>query len=185
MTQNTEFDLGKIGYAGAMAAAEGWEKLLNKGKQYPYEEVEAAFHDYAARANMNDWDHWCDIFTEECLYVDHHFGVFRTRAEIAKWMVPLMSRQSEMRFIPGWHVIKGNLVMNYNWNRWPNPDGSRVPYGEFRNPGPVDDYKYQFPCMTLNIYGGNGKFCYEEDLYSAPAYQETLKRWTEAMAKKK
>ena len=96
-------------------------------------------------------------------------------------MVPLMSRQSEMRFVPGWHAIKGNLVMNYNWNRWPNPEGSRVPYGEFRNPGPVDDYKYQFPCMTLNIYGGNGKFCYEEDLYSAPAYVETLKRWQQAM----
>jgi hypothetical protein len=35
--------------------------------------------------------------------------------------------------------------------------------------------------MTLNIYGGNGKFCYEEDLYSAPAYVETLKRWRQAM----
>ena len=64
MTQDAAFDLGKIGYAGAMAAAEGWANLLNKGKQYPYEEVEAAFHDYAARANMNDWHHWCDIFTE-------------------------------------------------------------------------------------------------------------------------
>ena len=42
MTQDAAFDLGKIGYAGAMPAAEGWANLLNQGKQYPYEEVEAA-----------------------------------------------------------------------------------------------------------------------------------------------
>ena len=84
-------------------------------------------------------------------------------------------------FVGDVEVVVTVFAMNYNWNRWPNPEGSRVPYGEFRNPGPVDDYKYQFPCMTLNIYGGNGKFCYEEDLYSAPAYVETLKRWQQAM----
>ena len=105
------FDLGKVGYAGAMAAASGWQNLLGAGKTYPHAEVEAAFEDYAARANMNDWEHWCDIFTDKCLYVDHHFGVFHSRDEVAKWMVPLMSRQPEMRFIPGWHVIQGNLVI--------------------------------------------------------------------------
>ncbi len=68
--------------------------------------------------------------------------------------------------------VQGNLVINYNWNRWPNPDGSKVPYGEWRNPGPATDYRYQFPCVTLNLYAGNGKFRYEEDLYCAPAYLE-------------
>jgi len=181
MSAEPVFDLGKIGYTGAMAAAGGWQNLLGKGKTYPQAEVEAAFEDYAERANMNDWEHWCDIFTDKCLYVDHHFGTFHSRNEVAKWMVPLMQRQPEMRFIPGWHVIQGNLVINYNWNRWPNPKGSRVPYGEWRNPGPVDDYLYQFPCVTLNLYGGNGKFCYEEDLYSAPAYVEILNKWRKDM----
>src|SRR5882757_626622 len=108
MSAEPVFDLGKIGYTGAMAAAGGWQNLLGKGKTYPQAEVEAAFEDYAARANMNDWEHWCDIFTDKCLYVDHHFGTFHSRNEVAKWMVPLMQRQPEMRFIPGWHVIQGN-----------------------------------------------------------------------------
>jgi hypothetical protein len=183
MTTQTPPDLGKIAYQGAMSAALGWQTLLRTGPAYPHEEVEAAFQDYAARANMNDWEHWCDMFTDECLYVDHHFGTFRRRDDIAKWMVPLMATQPELRFIPEWHAIQGNLVVNYNWNRWPNPDGSRVPYGEWRNPGPATDYRYQFPCVTLNLYAGNGKFHYEEDLYCAPAYLEILKTWKQDMGK--
>ena len=67
-----------------MSAALGWQTLLRSGPAYPHEEVEAAFQDYAARANMDDWEHWCDMFTDECLYVDHHFGVFRRRDDIAR-----------------------------------------------------------------------------------------------------
>jgi len=176
-------DLGKIAYLGANSAALGWQTLLRSGPAYPHAEVEAAFQDYAARANMNEWEHWCDMFADECLYVDHHFGTFRRRDDIARWMVPLMATQPELRFIPEWHAIQGNLVINYNWNRWPNPEGSKVPYGEWRNPGPATDYRYQFPCVTLNIYGGNGKFIYEEDLYCAPAYLEILKTWKRDMGR--
>jgi hypothetical protein len=183
MSTQTPPDLGKIAYLGANSAALGWQTLLRTGPAFPHEEVEAAFQDYAARANMNDWEHWCDIFTDECLYVDHHFGTFRRRDDIAKWMVPLMATQPELRFIPEWHAIQGNLVINYNWNRWPNPDGSKVPYGEWLNPGPATDYRYQFPCVTLNLYAGNGKFHYEEDLYCAPAYLEILKTWKRDMGR--
>jgi hypothetical protein len=182
MADSQEFDLGKIGYLGANKAALGWNTMMNGSKVYPHEEVEAAFQDYAARANINDWDYWCDIFADKCLYVDHHFGVFHSRDEVAKWMVPLMKTQPEMKFIPEWHVVQGNLIINYNWNRWPNPKGSKVDYGEWQNPGPATDYLYQFPCVTLNIYGGNGKMVYEEDLYSAPAYLEILNAWKRDMA---
>ena len=159
-----QIDLAKIGVQTAATAAGQWVGADFAASKHPRAEVEAAYRDYVDRANSGDWDRWCDIFSEDVLYVDHHFGVFRGREEVRKWMVPLMAGQPEMVFPPGWFVIVGDLLINYNWNRWPNPEGSRVPYGEFRNPGPVDDYKYQFPCMTLNIYGGNGKFCYEEDL---------------------
>ena len=114
MSTPTPPDLGKIAYLGANSAALGWQTLLRAGPAYPHAEVEAAFQDYAARANMNDWEHWCDIFTDECLYVDHHFGTFRRRDDIARWMVPLMATQPELRFIPEWHAIQGNLVINYN-----------------------------------------------------------------------
>ncbi len=172
-------DLGKVGFEGALSAARGWEPP-SRG-DYPHEEVEAAFFEYVRRANINDWDTWADMFTEECLYVDHHFGTFTRRSQVRDWMTPLMATQPEMRFIPEWYVIKGDLVVNYNWNRWPNPDGSHEPYDVYNNGIPNTRYRYQFPCVTLNRYGGNGLFWYEEDLYSPSAYLEVLASWKQEM----
>ena len=174
--------LGKIAYAGATQAAKAWEENMRTSPIYPREEVEAAFQDYVHRANINDWEYYSQLFTDPCVYIDHHFGTVRSTKELSDWMVPLMKTQPEMKFIPEWHVVQGNLIINYNWNRWPNPKGSKVDYGEWQNPGPATDYLYQFPCVTLNIYGGNGKMVYEEDLYSAPAYLEILNAWKRDMA---
>lgn len=173
--------LGKIAYAGATTAARAWEENLRSSAVFPHEEVEAAFQDYVHRANVDDWEYYSDLFTDPCIYIDHHFGTVRSPRELSDWMVPLMKTQPEMRFIPGWHVIHGNMVINYNWNRWPNPEGSPVPYDEWRNPGPVADYRFQFPCVTMCIYAGNGKFCFEEDIYSPAAYLEIRNQWRQAM----
>jgi len=177
------FDLAKVGVRTAAAAAGSWVGADFAASRYPRAEVEEAYRDYVRRANANDWDAWCDIFTEDVLYVDHHFGVFRGREEVRKWMVPLMASQPEMKFPPGWYVIVGDLLVNYNWNRWPNPDGTGEPYDDFVTGAPLDKYRYQFPCVTINRYGGKGLFCYEEDFYSAPAYAETLRGWQEEKAR--
>ena len=170
-----QLDLGKIGFAGALSAAKGWG-LPARGK-FARDEVEAAFREYVRRANINDWDLWAAMFTDECLYVDHHFGTFTRRVDIRDWMTPLMATQPEMRFIPEWHAIEGDLVVNYNWNRWPNPDGSFEPYDQPDNGIPNTNYRYQFPCVTLNRYAGDGLFWFEEDLYSPSAYVEILTQW--------
>lgn len=179
-----EFDLGKLGVRTASAAATAWVGADFDASQVPREEVEEAYRDYVRRANAGDWDHWCDIFTEDVLYVDHHFGVFRGREEVRKWLVPLMGGQPEMKFPSSWHVISGDLLINYNWNRWPNPDGSGEPYGDSVAGAALNEYRYQFPCVTINRYRGNGLFCYEEDFYSAPAYVETARGWRQAMAER-
>lgn len=173
------FDLGKIGFAGAVSAAIGWAPPA-RGR-FAYEEVHAAFEEYVRRANINDWDLWADMFTDECLYVDHHFGTFKRRQDVRDWMTPLMATQPEMKFVPEFFVIKDDLVVNYNWNRWPNPDGSCEPYDVYGNGIPNTNYKYQFPCVTLNRYAGDGLFWYEEDLYSPTAYLEVLKQWKAEM----
>ena len=172
-------DLAKIGIQTSAAAAGAWLGADPAASKYPRAEVEASYRDYVERANSGDWDSWCNIFTEDVLYVDHHFGVFRGRAEVRKWMVPLMAGQPEMKFPAGWYLIAGDLLINYNWNRWPNPDGTGEPYGGFACGAPLDKYRYQFPCVTINRYGGHGLFSYEEDFYSAPAYVETLRGWQE------
>ena len=179
-----QIDLAKIGVQTAATAAGQWVGADFAASKHPRAEVEAAYRDYVDRANSGDWDRWCDIFSEDVLYVDHHFGVFRGREEVRKWMVPLMAGQPEMVFPPGWFVIVGDLLINYNWNRWPNPDGSGEPCNGFQQAAPLDKYRYQFPCVTINRYAGKGLFCYEEDFYSAPAYAETLRSWQQEMGRR-
>jgi len=172
-------DLGRIGAAAAVDAAEGWSAPA-RGK-FSHSEVEEAFLEYVRRANINDWNLYADMFTDECVYIDHHFGTFRSPQAIKDWMNPLMATQSEMRFVPGFHMIEGDRVINYNWNRWPNPDGSGEPYDAYPHTGPVSRYRYQFPCMTMNRYAGNGLFWFEEDIYSPSAYIEVKSAWQREM----
>jgi hypothetical protein len=172
-------DLGKIGAAGAMDAAQGWSAPA-RGK-FAHGEVESAFLEYVRRANINDWSLYADMFTEQCVYIDHHFGTFRSPAAIKAWMIPLMATQPEMRFVPGWYVIQDDKVINYNWNRWPNPDGSCEPYDAYPNNSPLAEYRYQFPCVTMNRYAGDGLFWFEEDIYSPSAYLEIRAAWQAEM----
>lgn len=176
----------ELGTAQPLAAASGaattwvpWRSdLLKIPGKFPREEVEAAFEEYLRRANANDWNAWCDLFTEDVYYVDHFFGVMRGLEAVRNWMVPLMAGQPEMKFLPGWHVIAGDVVVNYNWNRWPNPDGSYEPYDDIKNfRDPLDSWKHQFPCVTIDRYAGGGKFNFEENFYSAPAYLGVLRGW--------
>jgi SnoaL-like domain len=170
----------------AAAAATTWEPwrgdLLAIPGKFPRDEVEAAFREYLRRANANDWDAWCDLFTEDVHYVDHYFGVMDGLEAVRNWMVPLMAGQPEMKFPPGWHVLAGDVVINYNWNRWPNPDGSYEPYDDVSDTtNRLDAWKYQFPCITLDRYAGDGKFNYEENFYSAPAYLGVWRGWQAEM----
>lgn len=175
-----DLDAGQIGWDAARAAAGFWETMKGAVAHFPEEEVRKAFEEYARRANENDWDAWADLFAEDVLYVDHQFGVLHSREEVRKWMVPLMKQQPEMRFVPSWCAIHGDVAINYNWNRWPNPDGSHEPYDRILQPDVRDDvYPYQFPAITITRYAGEGLFDYEEDLYSMPGYLQILGDWQE------
>lgn len=175
-------DAGRRGAETARMAALAWDRFgqAHLSTKHPREEVEAACHEYVRRANINDWDLWADMFTDDVLYIDHAYGVFTSREQVRSWMTPLMKTMPEMRFVPGFLVIQGDLVLNYNWNRWPNPDGSAEPYDDWKNPGKLTRYPHQFPCMTINVYGGNGRFAYEEDLYCAPAFMNIFGGWKQS-----
>ena len=181
--EELKLELGtELPLKAAAAAATTWQPWRGDLQQipgkFPHDEVQQAFDNYLRLANSNDWDAWCDLFTDDVYYVDHSFGVFEGQDAVRKWMVPLMAAQPEMKFPPGWHIIAGDVVVNYNWNRWPNPDGSFEPYGDPTNfKDRLDSWKYQFPCITIDRYAGNGKFNFEENFYSAPAYLGVLRAW--------
>ncbi|TMK78339.1 MAG: nuclear transport factor 2 family protein, partial [Actinobacteria bacterium] len=60
------------------------------------DELEKAFEAYleaGARAGASgDWSEWPDIFTEDATYIEHHFGTFRGRDEIRKWITETMGQ---------------------------------------------------------------------------------------------
>jgi len=167
----------EIGIENALADAQYWASY-KPSKVFAREEIEAALDDYGARFNSGDIAHWCDILSDDVLYVDGHFGVFRGRKAVREWATALSSGQTALKFVSAWYQIDGNVVVNFNWGRFPNPDGSYEPYDSWRNPGgPLDKYPYQFQNLSILVYGGDGMFCYEQDFYSAPAYTGIMERW--------
>ena len=42
------------------------------------------------------------------------------------------------------------------------------------------DDKFEFACVTILEYAGNGEFSYQEDVYNPRAGEATFKRWIQA-----
>jgi hypothetical protein len=129
---------------------------VRRRKQFPRAEVEAALRNYqrlgAEAAASGDWNEWSDQFTEDAIYVEHHFGVMRGQAAIREWITSTMQGQAvELVFPVLWHLIDNDLVFIYCPNRYDAPDGGAP---------------YQFVSATTLCYAGDNRWCYEEDIYN-------------------
>lgn len=131
-------------------------------------EVEAAFQTTRARQDADDWDGYTDCFTEDAIYVEHHFGVFEGRERIRAWLVPVMAPLVGWSYPTEWCVIEGNRVVFLWKNRLPGrrPDGSY----------------YEFSGVTTMLYAGEGRFSYQEDIYNFDETRKVMKEWAEARA---
>lgn len=138
------------------------------------EELEAAFDAYChARdeaVRTGDWTVWAARFTEDAHYIEHAYGEFHGRKAIEEWIVGVMKPFPTMTFPQDWVVFdyeRGAVVFQCQ-NRLPHPTD---PDGE----------PFQFPNWTRLVYGGDGKWASEEDVYNpnkdAPA---VIKAWLEA-----
>jgi hypothetical protein len=56
-----------------------------------------------------DWSAYADLFTEEGVYVEHHFGNLRGREAIRSWLVPVMEPCEDWSFPVEWVVIDGKM----------------------------------------------------------------------------
>ncbi len=134
------------------------------------EEVEAEFEKYRQRAALavesGDWDQWADQFTDDAHYREHHYGYFSSGAEIRAWIKSVMQPFPTMEFPPSFALIDGNRVSTLIPNILPAPDGDAGYYG--------------FDVNTILHYAGNGKWSFEEDVYSPAEAQETVNRWIAA-----
>jgi hypothetical protein len=130
-----------------------------------------AAHDYfmalsqAAQEN-GTWEKYCDLFTEDALYIEHSLGTFHGRAEIKRWLIPAMAAWSHMSFPLQWRTFddERGLVVFGVGNELPDVDGN----------GP-----YSVDSWTLLEYAGNNQWSREEDIYNPNTLLEMMARWCE------
>ena len=137
---------------------------------HPRSEVDAEFAKYRERAALavatGDWDQWADQFTDDAHYREHHFGYFRSGAEIRAWIKSVMQPFPTMEFPVSSYLIDGNRVTALIPNVLPAPAGDSGYYG--------------FDVNTILHYAGNGKWSFEEDVYSPSEAEGVIKKWIEA-----
>lgn len=139
-------------------------------RAFDLDEVESAFRSYwAAGAVGEDWDAWCDLFTDDARYVEHFFGEMRGRETIRAWITPIMLEQyPELYTVYEWHMsAPDGRVVVYMQNRRDHPNGSGV----------ID-----FPGITILHYAGGGKFDFEEDFWTLPGAQSATDEYAAACA---
>ena len=153
----------------SIQGVEGWNPPVPE-PAFPREEVEAEFAKYRERAakavETGDWDQWTDQFTEDAHYREHHYGYFKSQQEIRDWIKSVMQPFPTMEFPVSYYTIDGNRVSALIPNILPPPEG--------------DDGYYGFDVNTILHYAGNGKWSFEEDVYSPKEAEEVVAKWIAA-----
>lgn len=129
-------------------------------------EVEAAWRRFVAVGDSGDWNAWADLHSEDCVWVEHHLGTFRGRAEIRRAILDVMKPVPMMTFPVEWHVIEGPRVVYYPWQVFPDPTGNQD--------------VYRFGCVTILEYAGDGLWSRQEDIYNPREAQDVIRRWLAA-----
>ena len=153
----------------SLKGIEGWAPEV-PSRVFPREEIEAEFEKYRQRGVLavatGDWDQWADQFTADARYREHHYGYFSGQDEIRSWITSTMKPFPTMEFPVSYTVIDGNRVSALIPNILPPPDGDSGYYG--------------FDVNSILHYAGEGKWSYEEDVYSPAEAGEVVRRWLKA-----
>jgi ketosteroid isomerase-like protein len=141
---------------------------------YTRDELERAFERYQANAaeagRTGDWAAWADQFTEDAVYIEHHYGRFEGREAIREWISKTMSEfpGADMPEFPiGWYVVdedKGWIVCQV--------------FNRMRDPG--DGSVHEEANVTILHYAGDGLWSYEEDVYNPAHFATMVKGWMAA-----
>jgi hypothetical protein len=103
-------------------------------------------------------------------YIEHHYGHFKGRDRVREWVVPAMTTfpVNHMTSFPwNWHVIDAE-------NGWVVGEVANV----MVDPG--DGRVHQAANWTRLVYGGDGLFREEEDVYNPAEFGEMIAGWLKA-----
>jgi hypothetical protein len=142
--------------------------------KYSLAELQQALADYnRARdeaSRSGDWSIWAARFHEDAHYIEHAYGEMDGRDAIETWITDVMAPFPTMTFPQDWLVFdedRGAVVFQCQ-NAFPAP---------FK----PDGTPYQFPTWTRLVYGGDGLWASEEDVYNPARDAPTvIKDWIAA-----
>jgi hypothetical protein len=126
--------------------------------KYPLDEIMAAYHHYSSTVDecsrTGDWRPYADCFTPDVVYLEHAYGTFHGREEVRQWIVDVMAPFPHMHFRHSWTAIDedNDAVVVEIQNILDHPTEPGV--------------EFTFPNVTRLVYGGDGLFASEEDVYN-------------------
>ena len=133
---------------------------------YTRDELEAAFASFLEVQRAQDWDAYCDVFTDDAVYVEHALGTYEGREAIRAWLVPVMAPLVGWEYPTSWTAFGADFVV-FGWgNVMPTPAG---------DPG-----TYSFTGVTKIDYAGGHRWSRQEDTYNNEEMKEVLDRWLAA-----
>jgi len=135
------------------------------------DELAAAFQEFLVVQAAQDWDAYCDVFTDDAVYVEHALGTYEGRDAIRAWLVPVMEPLEGWEYPTLWTTY-GDDKVAFGWsNQMPSPEG--------------DDTVYAFGGVTVLDYAGDGRWSKQEDIYNNEEMKDVLGRWLAAGGKLK
>jgi hypothetical protein len=130
-------------------------------------EIEATIQRYlelrrAAIKGDIPWSNLKEVFTDDAVFVDSVWGRHLGVDALVEFLDTSMTGLESWDFPHFWEAIDGDRVFLRWSNRLPGsrPDGA-----------PIDNMG-----MSYLEYAGNGKFSYEEDMYSESHLMEAMKQ---------
>ena len=129
---------------------------------YDRAEISATIERYlelrrAAIAGEIKWSELKEVFTDDVVFVDSMWGRHQGVENLVRFLDDSMKGLADWDFPHFWEAIDGNRV----FLRWSN----RIPGADEDNMG-----------LSILEYTGNGKFSYEEDLYSESHLMKLMKQ---------
>lgn len=138
------------------------------------DELHAAYENFKqvsdACAASADYNAFADLFTEDCVYIEHVFGEMHGREAVREWIVPLMKMP-----------INAEMVRyTHDWVYFDEENGRIVFCARTHMSDPGDGSALTATNWTRIDYAGDGHFSREEDIYNPATFGTTLEEWQAA-----
>lgn len=141
--------------------------------KYPPEELRQAYERFKTVsdrcADTADYRPFADLFTEDCVYVEHCFGEMHGRGAVLAWIVPLM------KDFPNNQMVR----YTHDWVFFDDENARVVFSARTHMADPGDGKSYTSTNWTLLDYAGSGLFSREEDIYNPANFGTVIQEWLE------